>query len=198
MTAHPTVGRIWKDAIAFTNLEMAVTAPAMAVSDIRHIFAVHHDYLRQEMPRLAERLARVQKAHPQDAAVLTPLAEVYRSLPEELDGHLPKEEQILFPFVEQMEAAATEHRPRPRTTLPFGTSENPVRVMEHEHDSAGHARVEIRRVTSNFTLPGHPCDTYRALFAGLQGLERDLHHIHLGNNILFPRALALEAQQTER
>jgi regulator of cell morphogenesis and NO signaling len=171
------------------------TEPLAAL--IQHILAVHHDYLRRELPRLAERLARVQKAHPQDAAVLTPLAEAYGALHEELDGHLPKEERILFPFVEQMEAAAAEHRPK--IALPFGTFQNPIRVMGHEHDSAGHALAEIRRVTGNFTLPGHACDTYRALYAGLQELERDLHqHIHLENNILFPRALALEAQQAGR
>jgi regulator of cell morphogenesis and NO signaling len=171
------------------------TAPLSAL--IRHILAVHHNYLRQELPRLAERLARVQKAHPQDTAVLTPLAEAYRTLHAELDGPLPKEERILFPFIEQMEGAAAEHRPR--IALPFGTFENPIRVMGHEHDSAGHALAEIRRATSNFTLPGHACDTYRALYAGLRELERDMHqHIHLENNILFPRALALEAQQTER
>jgi regulator of cell morphogenesis and NO signaling len=164
---------------------------------IRHILAVHHDYLRRELPRLADRMARVQKAHPQDAAVLAPLAEIYRALHEELDGHLPKEEQILFPFVEQMEASAANHRPG--VTLPFGTFQNPIRVMEHEHDDAGHALAEIRRLTGDFSLPAHACDTYRALYAGLQELERDLHqHIHLENNILFPRALALEAQQLEK
>jgi regulator of cell morphogenesis and NO signaling len=168
------------------------TAPISAL--IRHILAVHHDRIRQELPRLAERLARVREAHPQDTAVLTPLAEAYRVLHEELDGHLPKEERILFPFIEQMDAAAAEHRP---WIAPFGTFENPIRVMGHEHDNAGHALAEIRRLTSNFALPGHARETYRALYAGLQELERDLHqHIHLENNILFPRALALEAQRT--
>jgi regulator of cell morphogenesis and NO signaling len=164
---------------------------------IGHILAVHHAYLRRELPRLEERLARVQRAHPQDAQVLTPLAEAFRALYEELDGHMPKEEQILFPFIDRMETAATDHRPG--IALPFGTFRNPIRVMEHEHDSAGRALAEIRRLTGNFSLPAHACDTYRALYVGLQELERDLHqHIHLENNILFPRALALEAQQTGR
>ena len=106
-----------------------------------------------------------------------------------------KEERVLFPFAEQMEEAAANHRPA--IAAPFGSFQNPIRMMEHEHDSAGRALTEIRRLTGNFTLPGHACDTYRALYAGLQEMERDLHqHIHLENNILFPRALALEARQT--
>jgi len=164
---------------------------------IEHILAAHHEYLRQELPRLADRLARVQKAHPQDALVLSSLAKVYQALHRELDGHLPTEEQILFPFVEQMASAAAN--PRPGAALPFGTFQNPIRVMQHEPEDAGQALAEIRRLTGDFTLPPHACDTYRALYTGLQALERDLHqHIHLENNILFPRALALEARQIQK
>ena len=167
---------------------------ASLVELIRHIVSVHHAYLHQELPRLADRLERVQKAHAKDAAILTPLGELCRVLREELDGHLLKEERVLFPFIEQMEKAMEEHRPGP--ALPFGAFGNPIRTMEHEHDDAGHALAEIRRLTGNFALPAHACNTYRALYSGLQKLERDLHqHIHLENNVLFPRALALEARQ---
>ena len=78
--------------------------------------------------------------------------------------------------------------------FPFGSLANPVRVMITEHESAGSSLEQIRKVTSDYTLPAHACQTYRALFEGLQQLEGDLHtHIHLENNILFPRALALQA-----
>jgi regulator of cell morphogenesis and NO signaling len=159
---------------------------------IRHILTTHHQYLRDAFPRLSDRLARVQNAHVRDAAVLTPLGEVYGALREELEQHMWKEERILFPFVERMETAVNQGAPASRP--PFGTFQNPIGVMQHEHEDAGRALTEIRRLTQDFTPPSHACDTYRALYTGLAELERDLHqHIHLENNILFPRALALEA-----
>lgn len=159
---------------------------------IEHILSKHHEFLRREFPRLAQELARVQGAHPGDQPVLQPLGEVYSALRDELDQHMMKEEHILFPFIQRMEA--DKEAQRRSMPPPFGTIQNPIRMMEYEHESAEHALAEIRRLTADFSPPEHACPAYRALWAGLAELEADLHqHIHLENDILFPRAVRMEA-----
>jgi regulator of cell morphogenesis and NO signaling len=103
-----------------------------------------------------------------------------------------KEEVVLFPAIAELETAQAEGRkPAP---FPFGTVSHPIRMMMHEHDSAGQALEQMRSLAEGYTLPEDGCATYRTLFEGLQALEADLHqHIHLENNILFPRAARLEA-----
>jgi regulator of cell morphogenesis and NO signaling len=118
------------------------------------------------------------------------LPEVFAELRNELEGHLNKEETLLFPAIVAYERAAGANQPLPPTR--FGTVANPIRVMEAEHESAGAALTSIREITGGFAIPEYACVTYRALMTGLQELEQDLHmHIHLENNILFPRAAEL-------
>jgi regulator of cell morphogenesis and NO signaling len=108
-----------------------------------------------------------------------------------MEMHMHKEELMLFPFLEQYGRAETLGRPLP--PVPFGSVANPIGVMEREHEGAGGALLEIRELTRSFEYPSYACSTVRALFDGLKALEADLHvHIHLENNILFPRAIALE------
>ncbi len=157
-----------------------------------HIVDRHHRYLETELPRLSARLEKVRAAHgAKDGAALDQIARVFEGLRDELELHTRKEEVVLFPWIERMEEAqAQQHAGVP---APFGTVSNPIRCMESEHESAGQALAELRRITSGYTPPAHACATYRALYAGLEELERDLHlHIHLENNILFPGALRLE------
>lgn len=160
---------------------------------IRHIVGTHHEYLKLELPHIDARLAKVLAVHGEhDADVLRPLQGLFITLREELELHLHKEEQMLFPVIEAYESAVAAGRPLPPT--PLGTVTNPIHVMEHEHDSAGDVVERMRKVTSGFTPPLHACTTYRALFESLAQLESDLHrHVHLENNVLFPRAAALEA-----
>jgi regulator of cell morphogenesis and NO signaling len=160
---------------------------------IAHIVNKHHEYLRRELPAEGNRLERVIQAHgAKYPESLLPLKEVFAGLAMELEMHLRKEEMVLFPAIEELEAAAAAgRRPLP---LPFGTVQNPIRMMISEHDGAGRALEEMRRLTGDYTLPADACNTYRALFEGLKEIEGDLHtHIHLENNILFPRAAELEA-----
>ena len=98
---------------------------------------------------------------------------------------------MLFPYiVEAADAARTGSR---RPDAPFGTVQNPVRMMETEHESAGDAMAEIRRLTGGYRAPEDACTTYRICLQELEAFERDLHqHVHLENNILFPKAIALE------
>ncbi len=167
------------------------TAP---LSDlIRHIVTKHHEYLRIELPRINQRLAKVMaKYGEQDRDTLGPVPGHFTALWQELDQHMHKEEAILFPVIEQYEAAARSNGATPLP--PFGSIAAPIRVMEVEHDGAGDALRAIRESTCGYHVPDHACITYKSLLDGLRELEADLHvHIHLENNILFPRALELEA-----
>jgi regulator of cell morphogenesis and NO signaling len=104
---------------------------------------------------------------------------------------MAKEEQILFPFIVDLEDAAAAGRPAPRP--PFGTVANPIRMMEVEHRFVGDAMAEMRHLTGGFTPPEDACGTYRVCLQELDAFERDLHeHVHLENNVLFPKAVALE------
>ena len=184
------------DALA-AELEAALAAAATDQTDwnqkslrelTAYIVARHHSYLRTELPRIQAWLDKVcSKYGEQDEAILGRLPETFGSLRAELEGHLPKEENILFPWIERFEAAVAAGQPAPR--LPFGTLDGPIRVMEHEHENAGEALRILREATNDYTPPAHACRTYRALFEGLAELEADLHmHIHLENNVLHARA----------
>jgi regulator of cell morphogenesis and NO signaling len=143
---------------------------------IEHILNRHHTYLREEFPRLTSWLAAVRRAHgARDGAMLVDLDAVFSALKDELETHMHKEETVLFPAIRRAESWIGQ----------------PVSMMHEEHESAGRALAELRRLTDGYRPPEHACATYRALYAGLEALERDLHmHIHLENNILFPRAMA--------
>ncbi|MCL5742812.1 MAG: iron-sulfur cluster repair di-iron protein [Acidobacteria bacterium] len=161
---------------------------------IDHIVAAHHGYLKAELPRLAAMMTKVLQAHgPNHGESLEPLAATFEALKAELDAHLQKEELILFPLIKRMEAASREGAAL--APAHCGSVNNPIRVMEYEHDNAGQALARMRTVTSDYTLPEDACNTYRALFHGMQELETDLHqHIHLENNVLFPRAASMEEE----
>jgi regulator of cell morphogenesis and NO signaling len=148
--------------------------------------------MREQLPRLQDLLAKVLKAHgPKHGTMLNPLQGTYNSLRQEIEQHLMKEEQVLFPYIRQIDEAASRGKPAPE--MHCGSVQNPIRQMEHEHDNAGNALSRMRQLTDNYTLPGDACNTFRALYDGLQALEDDLHqHIHLENNILFPKAIKLE------
>ncbi len=143
---------------------------------IQHIVQTYHAGLREELPRLAGMLTKVHKVHgAKDPERLAELLSVFTELQAELTDHMMKEEQILFPMIERGEGVQAGA---------------PVSVMEHEHDDAGAALQRIRQLTDNFTPREDACNTWRALWAGLEQLEADMHqHIHLENNILFPRAI---------
>jgi regulator of cell morphogenesis and NO signaling len=159
---------------------------------VRHIVATHHEYLKLELPTLGNRMKKILSVHgPKDPETLSRMSEVFGSLRSEMELHMHKEEEVLFPFIEQYGRAEAQGQPMPRA--PFGSIANPIAMMEREHVAAGEELVEIRELTHDYELPAYACTTVQALYAGLQALESDLHvHIHLENNILFPRAIALE------
>lgn len=160
----------------------------------KHIVDRHHSYLRTTLPSIAEKLEKVGHAHSDShGPMLAKLAHTFRGLATELMQHMQKEEMILFPAINRLEEARRQGSPPP--PAPGGTLNNPIRMMEHEHDNAGAALKAMREATSDYTLPAGACVTFGALYSQLEEMEADLHHhIHLENNILFPRAAELEKQ----
>jgi regulator of cell morphogenesis and NO signaling len=162
-----------------------------------HIVKRHHAYLRTNLPSIAHKAQRVVAVHGDNHKFLGKLEQVFQGLADELTQHMMKEEMVLFPLIGRMEQAEQAGQAPP--AAPGGSVRNPIRMMEHEHDDAGRALATIRELTSNFQPPAGACNTFCALYAQLEDLERDLHtHIHLENNILFPRAAELEQRLAGR
>jgi regulator of cell morphogenesis and NO signaling len=171
------------------------TTSLAALAD--HIVTRHHAYLQTNLPSVAQKSRRVVAVHGDKHDYLAKLEQVFQGLAEELTQHMMKEEMVLFPLIGRMEQAEQEGQASP--PAPGGSVRNPIRMMEHEHDDAGRALRAIRELTSDFEPPADACNTFRALYAQLEDLERDLHtHIHLENNILFPRAAELEQRLAGR
>ena len=170
---------------------------ASAAALVDHIVVHHHDLLREELPRLGAMADRVAQRHGPDDHRLVELAEVFACFRAELEQHMEAEEQILFPACIALEAAAGDvgsDAADARPHLPFPTIAMPIAVMEHQHEDAGAALEQMRGLTAGYDLDAARCNTHRALVDGLHAIERDMHgHVHEENNILFPRALALEA-----
>jgi regulator of cell morphogenesis and NO signaling len=159
---------------------------------ISHIVRTHHVFVRTQIPDINALIEKVYTKHGANHPELTTIRNVYRGLGEELMAHLMKEENILFPYIERMEESVLQREPV--LPPPFGTVANPVRMMEHEHDNAGIALRSLRETSQNFTPPPDACTSFRALYTALENFEKDLHqHIHLENNLLFPRATEMES-----
>ncbi len=149
---------------------------------VDYIVEKHHGYLRDELPRLHQMAHRVAQVHGGHTASLIEVYEVFCEMANELDSHMMKEEQILFPAISS--ASRTK-----QATLPL---DGPIARMMHEHEETGAALEKLRALTNAFQPPPEACNTYRALFAGLADLEDDVHtHIHLENSVLFPGAKAM-------
>jgi regulator of cell morphogenesis and NO signaling len=158
---------------------------------VAHIKNTHHRYVREEIARLAPLFEKVCSVHGTNHPELMDVRASFRGLAEELTTHLMKEEVVLFPYIVRMEEAVIQHEPV--VPSPFGSVANPISMMEHEHDSAGNALRAMRAASHNYTAPAEACVSYQTLYSALAEFETDLHqHIHLENNILFPRALAME------
>jgi regulator of cell morphogenesis and NO signaling len=158
---------------------------------IAHILDTHHVFTKSEMTRLETLTGKVIEAHGRNHPELIDVGDLVNRLCADLKPHMFKEEQVLFPYILAMSRAAVQHQPRP--FAPFGTVNNPVRMMMKEHDNAGEILRELRVITSDYKVPPDACMTYQTLYQALENFERDLHqHIHLENNLLFPKALDLE------
>jgi regulator of cell morphogenesis and NO signaling len=178
------------------NQEQEQWSDAPLAELITHIVNRHHTFVRQELPRLEALTAKVASKHGPAHPELAAIHEFFTALSQELFAHLLKEEEILFPYIQKMEVALANGTPAPEGC--FGTVGTPIARMFAEHDDVGELTAKIRSLSSDFKAPDDTCPSYRGLYHGLAEFERDLHrHIHLENNILFPRAVALERRFRE-
>jgi len=158
---------------------------------IAHINGTHHKYTREEIARLGPLLEKVCSVHGKNHPELSHIRAILAGLAQELTMHMMKEEMVLFPYIVRMEESVIQSEPI--LPPPFGSVQNPVSMMEHEHDSAGAALRAMRQASSGYAAPPDACISYQTLYKALAEFEADLHqHIHLENNILFPRAIAME------
>lgn len=158
---------------------------------IDYILKNHHIFTKLEIVRLSDLMERVCRKHGGQQNELFLLRKSFIELGDELTTHLRKEETVLFPFIKHLEMSAANNLSCPRP--PFKTIKNPVRMMITEHDTAGALLTEMREITKDYAAPQSTCPNFQALYLGLEELEKDLfQHIHLENDVLFPKAVRLE------
>jgi regulator of cell morphogenesis and NO signaling len=156
-----------------------------------YIIDTHHSFTREELGRLEKLFDKVCSRHGEIHPELFEAQKTFYQLNQDLIPHMLKEEQVLFPYITRMEEAASEGRAVPPPF--FGTVRNPVRMMMTEHDTAGDLLRQLRGITKGYTAPPDGCISFQTLYQALAAFEADLHqHIHLENNILFPRAVETE------
>jgi regulator of cell morphogenesis and NO signaling len=161
---------------------------------VAYIKSTHHKYTREEIARLGPLFEKVCSVHGKNHTELLHVRANFTGLAQELTMHMMKEEMVLFPYIVRLEEAVLQHEPV--LPPPFGSVQNPVSMMEQEHESAGTALRAMRHASRAYTPPPDACVSYLTLYRVLSEFEADLHeHIHLENNILFPRAIAMEQTQ---
>lgn len=158
-----------------------------------YIVNTHHSYVEKTLPDITAYSEKVMIVHGPHHPELLRIYQLVGAINAELTAHMVKEESVLFPYIKALEAAKKNIQPLPAAH--FGTVQNPIHMMEIEHESAGKNLEEIRQLTNNYLLPQDACASYGLLYKILEEFEEDLHlHIHLENNILFPKALEIEKQ----
>lgn len=160
---------------------------------VDHIVDTHHAYIVRTVPNITAFANKVAEVHGARHPEVIEIRDTFLALANELQQHMFKEENILFPYIKRL--AATKSAGSNIAASQFGTIQNPIGMMESEHDSAGNAAARISALSSDYTPPEDACTTYRVLYQELQDFEQDLHlHIHKENNILHPRAIAMEQE----
>ena len=156
-----------------------------------YVEKTHHRYVEEKSAMLIPYLNKLCKVHGERHPELFEINELFIGSAQDLAAHMKKEELILFPFIKQMVEAKKNGEPLPAPR--FGTVENPVAMMKHEHEAEGERFVKIAELTNNYEFPDDACGTYQVTYKMLEDFQNDLHkHIHLENNILFPKAIELE------
>jgi regulator of cell morphogenesis and NO signaling len=158
-----------------------------------YIVNTHHRYVTKALPELLALSTKVARVHGAAHPELLRIQEVVEEVAREMTSHMFKEEKVLFPYVIRL--AEARGGMASVTASHFGTVRNPINMMEMEHEQVGSALEEVRNLTGDYSLPEGACTSYRVLYQMLEEFEQDLHlHVHLENNILFPKAEALELE----
>lgn len=151
----------------------------------------HHQYVRKAIPQILILAQKVADVHGDHHSEVIRINELFQDLAEELLSHLQKEEMILFPYIKKL--VAEESAGKCGDPACFGSIASPISVMEHEHEDAGVVLKQLYKLSNGYTAPEDACNTFRVLYGKLKEFEDDLHrHIHLENNILFPKAIEME------
>lgn len=155
-----------------------------------YIVNTHHAYVKKELPLIFSYLQKVSAKHGERHTELKKIFELFTAVKEEMEGHMKKEELILFPRIKELEKLMENKKGN--FQLNIGYLRSPITTMEQEHDHAGSLLNEIRIFSKDYNPPLDACTTYRLSFAVLQAFELDLHqHVHLENNILFPKSISM-------
>jgi regulator of cell morphogenesis and NO signaling len=163
----------------------------------QHIHERHHRYVRETIARVRPLLEKVKTRHGENHCEIAAIEGLFLEVSQEMIMHMQKEEQILFPYIDAIERSANGNVSLERPF--FQTVQNPIHAMMKDHDSAGDLVKQIRKASSQYTAPADACASYKALYQELHDFEADLHqHVHLENNILFPRAAEMEAAVVQR
>lgn len=183
-----------EEAAAAGQGDPVVDAAAMSLTELAdHIERTHHDWLREELPRLDALTKKVASVHGAEDPRLQEVRETFLTLAAEMTSHMMKEEQVLFPFIRRLEVSET------LPAFHCGPIANPIRQMGLEHQDAGAALERMRTLTDGYSPPEWACNTYRVMLDALEHLERDMHqHVHKEDNVLFPRAARREAELAQR
>ena len=154
-----------------------------------YIIMTHHSFVKKEMSAILDYLQKIVSKHGEGHPEMIKVLQLFTAVKEEMEQHMEKEELILFPRIKEIEKMVTEGK---EIIINNTYLLSPVNMMEQEHDHAGSILAEIRKLTNDYNPPPDACTTYRLSLAVLQAFELDLHqHVHLENNILFPKALSL-------
>jgi len=155
---------------------------------VDYIVQTHHAYVKNEMPQIYAYLHKVSSKHGERHPELYKIFQTFSAVKEEMEGHMKKEELILFPRIKELQKLADNENANLQLNITY--LQSPITVMEQEHDHAGNLLNDIRILSNDYTPPQDACTTYRLSFAALKAFELDLHqHVHLENNILFPKAI---------
>ncbi len=158
---------------------------------IDHIVNIHHTFVKESLPIILQYAEKVASVHGHHYEEVLKINSLFQDVAADLSAHLKKEELVLFPYIKQL--TKREKKGKELTPVHFGKITNPITMMEQEHETVGDIFKAIAKLTNNYTPPEEACNTFRALYASLDEFEQDLHqHIHLENNILHPKAIALE------
>ena len=155
-----------------------------------YIVHTHHAYVKNEMPQIYTYLQKIAFKHGERHPELYKIFQNFAAVKEEMEGHMKKEEVVLFPRIKELQKHAGNEKGQPQLNIGFLLS--PITVMEQEHEHAGNLLNDIRILSDDYMPPQDACTTYRLCFAALKAFELDLHeHVHLENNILFPKAIEI-------
>jgi regulator of cell morphogenesis and NO signaling len=194
------------DHLVISDLNALLEAPSANTTDYSswpldlladYIEKKHHRYVVEKSLEIKPYLNKICSVHGGRHPELLTIKDHFNATADALAQHMKKEEFILFPFVRQMVQAQQDHSKL--ESVPFGTIENPIAMMMEEHTTEGDRLRKIETLSNHYTLPADACNTYMVTIALLKEFEQDLHlHIHLENNILFPKAIALEKELSQK